>query len=138
MAQATQTLPQLTKHARRILELYTTHAAAAGTRPWGPAELAQGFVGDVGDLMKLTMAKEGFRPAKNLDAALAHELADCLWSILLVADAHQVDLEKSFLATMTALERKLTAPPRTKTARKSPVRQDLPAPKSRSVPRSGS
>ena len=123
MARSARTLPQLTARARRIRELYAARALAAGTRPWGPAELAQGFVGDVGDLMKLVMAKEGLRPAKNLDAALAHELADCLWSVLLLADAYAVKLEPAFVTTMRQLEQKLTAPRRTKTARTSRARR---------------
>ncbi len=125
MAKAVKTLPQLTARARRIRELYTAQALAAGTRPWGPAELAQGFVGDVGDLTKLVMAKEGLRPAKakDLDAALAHELADCLWSILLLADAYAVKLEPAFLTTMRLLEEKLTAPRRTKTGQTSRARR---------------
>ncbi len=105
---AAQTLPLLTARARKIRALYAAQARRAGTRPWGPAELAQGFVGDVGDLMKLVMAKAGLRPAKNLDAALAHELADCLWSILLLADAYHVKLEPAFHRTMDDLANRLT------------------------------
>lgn len=125
MAKAAKSLPQLTARARRVRELYTAQARTAGTRTWGPAELTQGFVGDVGDLMKLVMAKEGLRPAKakDLDAALAHELADCLWSVLLIADAYAVKLEPAFLTTMRQLEQKLTAPRRTKTARTSRARR---------------
>jgi NTP pyrophosphatase (non-canonical NTP hydrolase) len=125
MANSAKSLPQLTTRAKKIRALYAAQALAAGTRPWGPAELAQGFVGDVGDLMKHVMAKEGLRPtkAKDLNAALAHELADCLWSILLLADAYQVKLEPAFLATMRHLEQKITAPRRTKTARTSRARR---------------
>ncbi len=125
MAKTAKTLSQLTASARRIRELYTAQALAAGTRTWGPAELAQGFVGDVGDLMKLVMAKEGLRTtkAKDLDDALAHELSDCLWSVLLLAEAYQIKLEPAFLATMQHLEQKLTAPRRTKTARTSRARR---------------
>ena len=135
-----KSLPQLTAHACRIRELYAAQAVRTGSRPWGPTELAQGFIGDVGDLMKLVMAKEGLRPAKtqNLDAALAHELSDCLWSILLLADAYQVSLEPAFLRTMRELEQKLTPTRRTKTARTPRARRDSSAPKSRSGPLSGS
>jgi NTP pyrophosphatase (non-canonical NTP hydrolase) len=119
MSKSAQTLPRLTARAKKIRALYDAQALAAGTRPWRPAELAQGFVGDVGDLMKLVMAKEGLRPAEDLDVALAHELADCLWSVLLLADAYSVKLEPAFFTTMRQLEQKLTAPRRTKTARTS-------------------
>jgi NTP pyrophosphatase (non-canonical NTP hydrolase) len=74
-------------------------------------ELAQGFVGDVGDLMKLLLAKDGRRPGADVDAKLAHELADCLWSLLVLAEACDVDLEAAFLRTMSELEARLTVPP---------------------------
>lgn len=101
------TFSTLSRRARRVRALYAKLEQRRGGRPWSGAELAQGFVGDVGDLMKLVMAKEGRRPARNLDAALAHELADCLWSVLVLADTYDVDLEKAFVRTMADLERKL-------------------------------
>ena len=70
----------------------------------------QGFVVDVGDLMKLVMAKNGARPVEDLERKLAHELSDCLWSVLVLARLYDVDLEKAFLATMTDIEVKLAQP----------------------------
>lgn len=67
----------------------------------------QGFVVDVGDLMKLVMAKGGAREVPEVDAKLAHELADCLWSVLVLARAYDVDLERAFTRTMDELEAKL-------------------------------
>ena len=67
----------------------------------------QGFVVDVGDLMKLVMAKSGARPVDDPDRKLAHELSDCLWSVLVLAKLYDVNLEKEFLATMSGLEKKL-------------------------------
>jgi len=118
-------LTALTVRAKRIRELYAALERRRSGTPWNNAELAQGFVGDVGDLMKLVMAKEGRRRSKkkNLDAALAHELADCLWSVLVLTDAYNVNLEKAFRLTMAKLERKLTPRRRTKTARMSHVRR---------------
>lgn len=67
----------------------------------------QGFVGDVGDLMKLVMAKSGIRTIADTEQKLPHELADCLWSVLVLARLYDVDLEKAFLTTMDDLERRL-------------------------------
>jgi NTP pyrophosphatase (non-canonical NTP hydrolase) len=78
----------------------------------------QGFVGDVGDLMKLVMAKAGARPIADVDRRLAHELSDCLWSVLVLAQLYNVDLEREFLRTMDTLEAKLPTPKRPN-ARKS-------------------
>ncbi len=73
-------------------------------RAWTREEVALGFVGDVGDLMKLVQAAEGVRVVDQSRAQLAHELSDCLWSVLVLAKLYEVDLETSFLETMTALQ----------------------------------
>ncbi len=82
-------------------------ALAEKRRPWTREEIMQGFVVDVGDLMKLTMAKRGSRSVEDVDRKLAHELSDCLWSVLVLAQLHDVDLEREFLVTMAGLEAKL-------------------------------
>lgn len=76
-------------------------------KSWTNAQIMEGFVGDVGDLMKLIMAKEGVRDMDDVDNKLAHELSDCLWSILVLANKYDVDLEASFLQTMDDLENKI-------------------------------
>lgn len=127
------TLVQLTARAKRIRSLFDAAAKNAGRLPWTRAELAQGFSGDVGMLMKLVMMKEGRRSSrhKNLDAALAHELADCLWSVLILAASYDIELEGAYERMTSELERELTPKRRTKTARTSRARPGLPAPRSR-------
>jgi NTP pyrophosphatase (non-canonical NTP hydrolase) len=78
-------------------------------RTWTNEELVLGFVGDVGDLVKLVHAANGVRDIPDWEARLAHELADCLWSVLVLADAFGVDLERAFLQTMDEIEQRLTA-----------------------------
>ncbi|HYP16861.1 MAG TPA: MazG nucleotide pyrophosphohydrolase domain-containing protein [Opitutus sp.] len=128
------TLSELTARAQQIRERYAALETQRTGQPWTRAELAQGFAGDVGELMKLVMAKEGRRASRHadIDNALAHELADCLWSVLVLAKAYNVDLERTFLRTMDELERRIadapaapaTKPRRTKTARTSRARRD--------------
>jgi NTP pyrophosphatase (non-canonical NTP hydrolase) len=90
------------------MELHAAFARAAvasGRKAWTRDEIMQGFVGDVGDLMKLTMARNGVRPIADVDRKLGHELADCLWSVLVLAELHGVDLEQEFhqmVATVAA------------------------------------
>ena len=57
--------------------------------------------------MKLVVAKEGMREVENVDDALAHELADCLWSVIVLANKYNVDLEQSFVRTMDELEERI-------------------------------
>jgi NTP pyrophosphatase (non-canonical NTP hydrolase) len=71
---------------------------------WTSEEIALGFVGDVGDLTKLIVAVNGKRNILNSKAKLEHELADCLWSVIVLAHQHGIDLEASFANTMNELE----------------------------------
>ncbi|HUC90297.1 MAG TPA: nucleotide pyrophosphohydrolase, partial [Patescibacteria group bacterium] len=72
---------------------------------WNEQDLMAGFVGDVGDLSKIIMAKHGLRDMEDVDARLAHELSDCLWSVLVLADKYKIDLANEFLKTMAELDK---------------------------------
>ena len=74
---------------------------------WTSEEVALGFVGDVGDLAKLVVAENGKRNIPNSKDKLAHELSDCLWSVIVLSQIHGVDLESSFINTMNDLEKHL-------------------------------
>jgi len=97
-------IKDLTLKARELREKYAEFNKKRGEKSWGYAEHAQGFVGDVGNLMKLLMAKQGFRIYDDLDAKISHELADCLWSIITIADELNVDLDKGFANLVNELE----------------------------------
>jgi NTP pyrophosphatase (non-canonical NTP hydrolase) len=71
---------------------------------WTREDITLGFVGDVGDLAKLILAENGKRTITDSKPKLEHELADCLWSIIVLSRLHDVDLETSFLKTMDDLE----------------------------------
>ncbi len=98
----------LAKRAKDIKDAYAVLNRIEGARKWGVEEYTQGFVGDVGDLVKLVMAKKGFRfYDENIDQKLAHELADCLWAVMVIASELDVDLETEFVKTMDFLEQKI-------------------------------
>ena len=73
-------------------------------RSWENDEIALGFVGDVGDLAKLVIAQNGVRAIPEARERLGHELADCLWSVIVLAHNYGFDLESIFLENMDALE----------------------------------
>lgn len=100
-------LKDLIARAEEIREKYQEKNARDGKTAWGIRDYAMGFVGDVGDLQKLVMAKENLRDIENLDEKLAHELADCLWSVLVIANYYGLDLEKDFEHTMDEITRKI-------------------------------
>ena len=97
----------LVQRAAHIRQLYEAFEKERYGRSWTDEELTLGFVGDVGDLVKLVQSKNGVRHIAEVDAKLAHELADCLWSVIVLANAYGVDLEKAFVETMDDLEQHL-------------------------------
>ena len=100
----------LQKRALEIREQYSELESQKGI-VWERKDIVQGFVGDVGDLVKLTMAKDNLREIADVDQKLAHELSDCLWSILVIASKYNVDIEYSFFQTMNEIEQRIQKQP---------------------------
>ena len=99
---------KLEELAVEIADLYTMLNKKDGHKVWTNREYLEGLMGDIGDLHKLLMANRGFRQIDgDLDKKIAHELADCLWSIILIAKDLNIDLEKEFTENMRLLKTKL-------------------------------
>lgn len=97
----------LAERAAGIRRRYAEFERSRYGRAWTDEEIALGFVGDVGDLVKLVQAKNGVRDIPDVDQRLAHELADCLWSVFTLAERYHIDLEQAFLKTMDEIEQHL-------------------------------
>lgn len=97
---------EIIKKAKKIKEAYAYLNKREGYRSWGLEEHVQGLIGDVGDLTKLMMAKDGFRFADGNDAeaGMAKELADCLLSVIMIANELDINLEKEVLKNIQKLE----------------------------------
>jgi NTP pyrophosphatase (non-canonical NTP hydrolase) len=89
--------------ALQLNELYEQLEIKKWGRVWTTAELALGFVGDVGDLAKLIQANAGVRDIDDCKAKLGHELSDCLWSIIVLANKCGIDLEAEFVTNTREL-----------------------------------
>lgn len=97
----------INKRALEIREKYNElNFRQRGVR-WNATQVMAGFVGDVGDLSKIIMAKDGLRAMDDIDHKLAHELSDCLWSLLVIASKYNIDLSKEFMKTMDELEERV-------------------------------
>lgn len=92
------------ERALQIRQLYGKLETKRHGRAWTTEELALGFVGDVGDLAKLILADAGVRAIEGHREKLGHELSDCLWSILVLADRCGINLELEFTKNMDELE----------------------------------
>ncbi|SFK44976.1 nucleotide pyrophosphohydrolase [Rhodanobacter glycinis] len=86
----------LEKTALKLNKLYEELEIKMYGRAWTTEELALGFVGDVGDLAKLIQADAGVRKIDDCKAKLGHELSDCLWSIMVLANKCGIDLEAEY------------------------------------------
>ena len=96
-------LSDLEKSALQLNELYEQLEIKRYGRVWTTEELALGFVGDVGDLVKLIQANAGIRDIDDCKAKLGHELSDCLWSIIVLANKCGIDLEAEFVRNTSGL-----------------------------------
>jgi NTP pyrophosphatase (non-canonical NTP hydrolase) len=90
-------LSDLEKSALQLNELYEQLEIKRYGRIWTTGEIALGFVGDVGDLAKLIQSNSGVRDIDDCKAKLGHELSDCLWSIIVLANKCGIDLEAEFV-----------------------------------------
>lgn len=86
----------LEESAMKLNELYEQLETKLYGRAWTTQELALGFMGDVGDLAKLIQAHAGVRNIDDCKAKLGHELSDCLWSIIVLANKCGIDLEAEY------------------------------------------
>jgi NTP pyrophosphatase (non-canonical NTP hydrolase) len=98
---------KLLNRAIAVRNKYTKLELKTVGRAWGASEHTQGFMADAGELMKLVMAKNGLRNIDDIDVKLSHELSDCLWSILIIADELGIDIEKEFSKNMDDLEKNI-------------------------------
>jgi NTP pyrophosphatase (non-canonical NTP hydrolase) len=100
-------LKEIQKRALEIRAKYEELEKKKYGRSWTDEEIALGMVGDVGDLLKLVQAKNGIRDIDDVDGKLGHELADCLWCLLVLANKYEVNIEEIFLKTMGELEERI-------------------------------
>lgn len=100
---------KLVERALKIRSHYAAHETRLYGRSWTTEELYIGMIGDIGDLAKLVQAHEGVRAIEGSEEQLQHELADVLWSVIILADRCGVDLEAAFNEDMDDLEAALVA-----------------------------
>jgi NTP pyrophosphatase (non-canonical NTP hydrolase) len=92
---------KLQDRAMEIRRRYNDLEKKRGSQPWDALKLANGFKKDVSDLIEII-------EKRNLDQKmLNHELADCLWSVLVIAKKLDVDIERAFWTTMLELDNRI-------------------------------
>lgn len=103
-------LTTLQARAVETAEMYDRFHEAANRSRWTTRDFALGFAADVGLLAKAVQGMDGRRLIDDARTRLGHQLADCLWSVLVLADRYDVDVVAEFVEMTTDLERRLTTP----------------------------
>jgi NTP pyrophosphatase (non-canonical NTP hydrolase) len=88
-----------TQYEKKEKQLYGSHSS--------DEDIAQGLLADANNLVKLVMAEHGKREILHSTEKLGSHLSHCLWSVIVLAKMHNVDLEQSFMETMDKLENHL-------------------------------
>lgn len=91
----------LEQRALEIRRKYDDRERSRNTQPWDALKLAKGLKKDVTELIDIIQAGD------INDRKLSHELADCFWSVLVIARKLDVDIERAFWTTMGELDNRL-------------------------------
>lgn len=94
---------EIIQRAKQIREKYAELEKKRDGKEWTKEQLMQGFLKDVSDLKTILTSQ------KVDESKLGHELADCLWSIIILAEKYNINLEETFIRTMNELEEKLNS-----------------------------
>jgi NTP pyrophosphatase (non-canonical NTP hydrolase) len=100
-------LQKLINRAMDLRRQYEIKETELYGSPSTDEDIAQSLAGDVGNLIKFIEAEHGRRVIINSKEKLESQLAHCLWSVIVIAKMHDVNLEQSFMETMDRLENHL-------------------------------
>ena len=84
------------QYERKETELYGS--------PSTTVDIAQGFAGDANNLLKLIRAERGEIEILNSLDKLEAQLAHCLWSVVVLSEMNDINLESAFFEAMGRLE----------------------------------
>lgn len=88
------------KRALEIREKYKRLEISQNGKEWTTRELINGFLEDVKELILLS-------ENNSSEDKISHEISDCLWSVLVLADKFDIDLDNTFMDNMNKLEEKI-------------------------------
>jgi len=97
----------LRQKALFIKNFYKEKQKLKGKNVWTADDYMLGFVTDIGELSELVAAKKGTRTIDDVDDKLEHELCDCLYSIIALADEFDIDLAVTFGRNMDSLAERI-------------------------------
>lgn len=97
-------LQRITRRAMDLRRQYEIKEKSLYGSASSKLDVARGFAGDANNLVKLVEAEEGLREIANSRDKLEAQLAHCLWSVVVLAELHKVQLDTVFMEAMDRLE----------------------------------
>ncbi len=98
-------IEEMQARAVQVRQQFAAFERASYGQEWLVEDLVIGLTKDVGDLAEIVQRLEGKRVprSQSAKAELEHEISDCLWSLLVIADRYNVDVSGAFARTMDGL-----------------------------------
>ena len=100
-------IKELQSHAMAVIAEYKDFNERHGRKVWTKQDHIEGLVGDVADLLQAAMAKDGVRESDDADARFEHELGDCLFGVLVIAEEYGIDIEQAFGKTIAEVKARI-------------------------------
>lgn len=100
------TTQELIKLGNQIDEAYIQSGKDKGYGERTPLVYTGFLMTDLGELVEQIMAKEKFRDGQNIQEKIEHELADCLWAILMLAKHLDVDIDKAYREMILTVQKR--------------------------------
>jgi hypothetical protein len=96
--------------ALAVRALYEVLEDRFNGKTWSLHELMIGFSNDVGYIGRLLLANDGtWAIDGDVDAELAHKIAESMWWLFVLADKLDIDLDEAFAQTMSTIRAGLEA-----------------------------
>ncbi len=94
-------IEEMQQRAVEVRARFAVFEEASYEQAWSTQDVVMGLMTDVGDLSAIMYRLEGRRPLRDGDPKeeLAHELSDCLWVLLVLADRYGVEMGASFASS---------------------------------------
>jgi len=89
-------LSELQKLGTEIDDAYIKSGKEKGYAERTPLVYLGFLMTDLGELTEQIMAKQKYRDGENIDYKIEHELADCLWAVLMLGKHLNVDMAKAY------------------------------------------
>lgn len=100
------TIQEMQLLANKIDSAYINSGQTKGYGVRAPLVYCGFLMTDLGELVEQVMAREKYRDGENVEAKIEHELADCLWALLMLAKHLDVDIERSYREMIQVVEQR--------------------------------